>query len=152
FEGRAEPAITDPYRAYALDLAHKHLAEMQRHAGLAAAPLFSPAVGAFRQGMLVQIPLLLWSLPGQLTGAVLRDCLSAHYAGQPYIRVVPSQEHPAVLAPEGLNGTNNLELFVFANDQARTALLVARLDNLGKGASGAAVQNMELMLGLTQKK
>ena len=148
FEGRGDERIDDPYRAYALDLAHKHVREMQTHAGLAHPPLFTPAVGRFRQGMLVQIPLLLWSLPGTVGGGALRESLVRRFAGQSFVRVVPAAQNPKVLPPEGLNGTNRLELFVFENAAERTALLVARLDNLGKGASGAAVQNMDLMLGL----
>ena len=149
FEGRGAEVIDDPYRAYALDLAHKHVPEIQAHSGLAHPPLFTPAVGRFRQGMLVQIPLLLWSLPNRVGGGALRDSLARRYAGQRWVRVVPAAENPKVLPPEALNGSNRLELFVFENDDCGTALLVARLDNLGKGASGAAVQNMDLMLGLT---
>lgn len=148
FEGRGDEVISDPHRAYALELAHKHVPEIRVHAGLAHPPLFTPAVGRFRQGMLVQIPLLLWSLPGRVGGGDLRDSLRRRYQGQRHVGVVPLADNPKVLPPEALNGTNRLELFVFENAAERTALLVARLDNLGKGASGAAVQNMDLMLGL----
>ncbi len=148
FEGQGPEPITDPYRAYALELTHKHVPEMRVHSGLAHSPLFTPAVGAFRQGMLVQIPLLLWSLPNVVTGRDLHDALAERYAGQRFIRVMPYDARPKVLAPETLNGTNMVELFVFDNPADNAALLVARLDNLGKGASGAAVQNMDVMLGL----
>jgi N-acetyl-gamma-glutamyl-phosphate reductase len=112
-------------------------------------PLFTPAVGPFRQGMLVQVPLQLWSLPKKVTGHDIHQVLSARYEGRPFVRVMPFEPRPAsVLEPEALNGTNLLELFVFENRAAEQVLLVARLDNLGKGASGAAVQNMDLMLAL----
>lgn len=148
FEGKAAEPITDTYRDYALELAHKHRDEMRVHAGLAHTPLFAPAVGAYRQGMLVHIPLMLWSLPTVPTGRDLHETLAQRYAGERFVRVMPYDQRPKVLAPEALNGTNQLELFVFDNPAEKTALLVARLDNLGKGASGAAVQNMDLMLGL----
>lgn len=148
FEGRGPEPITDRHRAYALDLAHKHAPEMRVHSGLAHNPLFTPAVAAFRQGMLVQVPLPLWSLPAKVTGQRLHAVLAERYAGQRFVRVHAYDQRPKVLAPEALNGTNLLELFVFDNTAEETALLVARLDNLGKGASGAAVQNIDLMLDL----
>lgn len=149
FEQPGENHISDPYRMYALELAHKHVEEMRVHSGLAHKPLFTPAVGAFRQGMLVQVPLMLWSLPGNVTGDDLHRALLDRYQGQRFVEVMPRQPRPSVLAPQALNGTNLLELYVFDNPAERQALLVARLDNLGKGASGAAVQNIELMLGLS---
>jgi N-acetyl-gamma-glutamyl-phosphate reductase len=149
FEGSGPDRITDPYRAYALDLAHKHVPEIQVHGGLAHRPLFTPGVGAYRQGMLVQVPLLLWSIAGRPSSRAIHAALAAHYAGQRFVRVTPFDERPKVLGPEALNGTNLMEIFVFDNSKDETALLIARLDNLGKGASGAAVQNMDLMLGLT---
>jgi N-acetyl-gamma-glutamyl-phosphate reductase len=136
------------YRAYALDLGHKHAPEIARHGGLARKPLLTPAVASFRQGMLVTLPLLLWSLPGRPTAAELHRALVARYAGQRFVKVMPLEDRPRELLPDSLNGTNRLELFVFDNPAAETALLVARLDNLGKGASGAAAQNIDLMLGL----
>jgi N-acetyl-gamma-glutamyl-phosphate reductase len=139
----------DPYRLYALQLQHKHVAEMQLYGGLARAPLFWPGYGAWRQGMLVQVPLALSHLPGQPAGRDLHAALADRYAGQAFVTVMPFDERPAVLSPEALNGTNRMELFVFANDAAGHALLVARADNLGKGASGAAAQNVDVMLGLT---
>jgi N-acetyl-gamma-glutamyl-phosphate reductase len=148
FESKGPDRIDDIHRIYALDLAHKHRDEMRVHSGLTHIPLFTPAVGAFRQGMLVQIPLHLWSLPKPPRGQDLQATLADRYAGQRFVRVMPYDQRPKVLAPEALNGTNFLELFVFDNALEQTALLVARLDNLGKGASGAAVQNIDLMLGL----
>jgi len=145
YEGDAQ---TDPYFIYALTLEHKHVPEMRHYAGLSFTPLFVPSVGAFRQGMLVQVPLHLRMLPTGVSGPQIHEALVAHYAGQRYVRVMPFGDTPATLAPEALNDTNMLELFIFANPAAGQVLLVARLDNLGKGASGAAVQNLELMLGL----
>lgn len=135
--------------AYGLKLAHKHLPEMRKYAGLAHVPLFTPSVGSFRQGMLVEVPLNLWALPKKTTGPALRDALAAHYAGCNTIDVKPyASEPPAEINPEALNDTNLLELFVFDNPTAEQAILMARLDNLGKGAGRAALQNIELMLGL----
>lgn len=149
FEGQGPEPTAENYRLYGLGLAHKHLPEMRHYAGLAQPPLFVPAVGRFRQGMLVQVPLQLWSLPRRPSGRDLHAALAERYAGQRHVRVVPLAEvPPAGLEPEALNGSNDMELFVFANEESGQALLVARLDNLGKGASGAAVQNLELMLGL----
>jgi N-acetyl-gamma-glutamyl-phosphate reductase len=134
---------------YGLKLAHKHLPEMKMYSGLSHAPLFTPSVGAFRQGMLVHVPLQLWALPKSLTGKQLHDCLATHYAGKPYVEVKPfGGEPPAELNPEALNGSNQMELFVFENLKNEQAVLVARLDNLGKGAGRAALQNAALMLGL----
>lgn len=135
--------------SYGLKLAHKHLPEMQHYTGLAHPPLFTPAVGAYRQGMLVHVPLNLWSLPTPASGRQIAECLSAHYRGCQQMTVQPfAAEPPAALSPEALNGTNQLELFVFANEKSQQALLVARLDNLGKGAARAALQNVDLMLAL----
>jgi len=134
---------------YGLKLEHKHLPEMQKYTGLSHPPLFTPAVGAYRQGMLVQVPLNLWSLPKSVTGRQIFDCLTAHYTGKPHVNVAMfGGEPPAELNPEALNGTNQMDLFVFENAKNQQALLIARLDNLGKGAGRAALQNMGLMLGL----
>jgi N-acetyl-gamma-glutamyl-phosphate reductase len=135
---------------YALALNHKHLPEMQKYSGLAHSPLFTPAVGAYRQGMLVHVPLNLRSLPKTVTGRQLYECLDAHFSRKPNVKVAHfSTEPPRELNPEALNGTNQMELFVFENEKNRQAVLVARLDNLGKGAGRAALQNMGLMLGLS---
>ncbi len=136
------------YELYGLGLEHKHIPETQLFSRLARRPVFSPAVGHFRQGMLVSVPLHLDTLPGRPTGADLHDTLSRHYAGEPLVRVLPPTPD-GKLEPEALNDTDQLELRVFANEKHRQAVLVARLDNLGKGASGAAVQNIALMLGLS---
>lgn len=137
------------FELYALTLEHKHLPETQLYGGLTRRPIFVPSVGHFRQGMLVSIPLHLDTLPGRPSGAGLHAVLAERYAGCRHVRVMPL---PAAvkLEPEALNGTNDLELYVHASDKHRQAVLVARLDNLGKGASGAAVQNIRLMLGLQQ--
>jgi N-acetyl-gamma-glutamyl-phosphate reductase len=139
------------FQLYGLGLEHKHIPEIQRHAGLTRRPIFVPSVGHFRQGMLVSVPLHLDELPrradgGQRSGADLAQALAAHYGRAPGIEV--SAEPLARLEPEGLNHGDRMSLHVFANDAWRQAVLVARLDNLGKGASGAAVQNLRLMLGL----
>ena len=132
------------FELYALGLDHKHIPETMLHGGLTRRPLFVPSVGHFRQGMLVSIPLHLDTLPGHVTAVDLRAALAAHYTGSETVRVV--QGGAARLQPAELAGTDLLELYVFAEAAARHAVLVARLDNLGKGASGAAVQNLRLML------
>src|SRR4029079_14862255 len=121
--------------------------ETQLYAGLSRRPIFVPSVGHFRQGMLVSVPLHLDALPQQTRRADLHDALEDFYRGCDYVPVI----EPAAggkLEPQALNDTNRLELCVYANEARRQAVLVARLDNLGKGASGAAVQNLGLMLGL----
>jgi N-acetyl-gamma-glutamyl-phosphate reductase len=132
------------FELYALGLEHKHLPEIVAYARLTSRPLFVPSVGNFRQGMLVSIPLTLEALPGQPTAADLEAALKRHYEGAARVRVAmpPADGRLGALA---LNGTDDMEIFVFGNEIRRHALLVARLDNLGKGASGAAVQNLELM-------
>jgi N-acetyl-gamma-glutamyl-phosphate reductase len=155
FEQPTPGARPQAYGDYGLTLKHKHVGEMRQHGLLALAPLFAPSVGYFRQGMLVHVPLHTSVLPRVVTGAELHAALAEHYAGEAFIGVRPLNDTAALrdaafLEPEALNATNRLEIFVFANDAARQALLVARLDNLGKGASGAAVQNLNLMLGLPE--
>ncbi len=135
------------FELYGLGLEHKHVPETQLYSGLTRRPIFVPSVGHFRQGMLVSVPLHLDTLPGKPQGRDLHDALAAFYRGCENVRVV----EPAAggkLEPQALNDTNRLELRVYANEARRQAVLVARLDNLGKGASGAAVQNVGLMLGL----
>jgi len=135
------------FELYALGLEHKHIPETQKYGGLTRRPIFVPSVGHFRQGMLVSVPLHLDTLTGKPSGADLRAILAERYQGYSYITVV----EPAAdgkLEPQALNDTNILELSVHANETRRQAVLVARLDNLGKGASGAAVQNLALMLAL----
>jgi N-acetyl-gamma-glutamyl-phosphate reductase len=153
FEDEAALSFTrDAYRIYALGLEHKHVDEMQVHAGLAGRPLFAPAVGRYAQGMIVEVPLQLWAMPGLPTLSQLHEALAAAYAGARFVKVASLQEAASVrtLDPEGLNGTNQMKLHVFGNAAKGQARLVALLDNLGKGASGAAVQNLNLMLGLDE--
>ena len=140
-----------PFELYALGLAHKHIAEIMQYTGLTRRPIFVPSVGNFRQGMLVQLPLHLDLLPGQPTAADLHGALAAHYArtntAEQWVSVLPATDD-GKLAADTLADTNRLELRVFGNQDHRHVVLVARLDNLGKGASGAAVQNLQLMLGV----
>ena len=153
FENPAAPdPIATPFRVYALGLRHKHVPEIQARLGLAVRPLFVPGVGRFRQGMIVQVPLQLCALPGRPRAAALHEALARHYRGQRFVTVAPLEQSLAMnhLDPEDLNGTNELRLFVCANEAEGQAVLIAQLDNLGKGASGQAVQNMNLMLGLPQ--
>jgi len=146
----------EPYSPYGLKFAHKHVKEMQTYAGLKHSPIFVPAVGDFEQGMVVQVPLPLWTLDTPPTGEQLHSALTAHYQDEPFVKVMPYGDAEQLrdgnfLAAKRANHTNELHLFVFARDESQEALLVARLDNLGKGASGAAVQNMNLMLGLPEQ-
>jgi N-acetyl-gamma-glutamyl-phosphate reductase len=135
------------FELYALGLEHKHVPEIEFFAGLSRRPIFMPSVGHFRQGMLVSVPLYLDDLPGRPTGADLRETLRAFYEGSEHVTVAVGSR-PDKLEPEGLNGTDRLDLYVCANEPRGHAVLIAHLDNLGKGASGAAVQNLRLMLDL----
>ncbi|MES2195041.1 MAG: N-acetyl-gamma-glutamyl-phosphate reductase [Pseudomonadota bacterium] len=149
FEDGTAPA----FELYGLGFEHKHVPETQLYANLARRPIFVPSVGNYRQGMLVSVPLHLDTLQGKPDGADLHAALAKRYAGSKYVSVLPLENAAAKngrIEPEALNETNMLELYVFASEKYRQALLVARLDNLGKGASGAAVQNMRLMLGLAE--
>jgi N-acetyl-gamma-glutamyl-phosphate reductase len=149
FEDGSAPS----FELYGLGFEHKHVPEMQLYSRLMRRPIFIPSVGNYRQGMLVSVPLQLDTLPGKPGGADLQAALAKRYAGCTYVSVMPLQSDAARsgrIEPEALNETNKLELYVFASDKHRQAVLVARLDNLGKGASGAAVQNMRLMLGLAE--
>jgi N-acetyl-gamma-glutamyl-phosphate reductase len=136
------------FELYALGLEHKHIPETEAYGGLTRRPIFVPSVGHFRQGMLVSIPLHLDTLPGKPSAPDLLAALEARYAGSDTVRVAAA-DPAGRLEPQALNGSNQLELYVHANAAHRQAVLIARLDNLGKGASGAAVQNLSLMLGLT---
>lgn len=139
------------FELYALGLGHKHIAEIMQYGGVSTRPLFVPSVGNFAQGMLVQLPLHLNTLPGKPSVADLHAALAKHYAASngsdAWVSVVPTADITKLEAL-ALNNTNKMELRVFGNETYRQAVLVARLDNLGKGASGAAVQNLRLMLGL----
>ena len=142
-----EQGKAPPMELYALGLKHKHVPEIMRYTGLTRRPLFVPSVGNFVQGMLVQLPLHLDTLPGKPRAADLHAALARHYAGSTWV-TVELVTSDLKLDAVALADTNKMELRVFFNDEAGHALLVARLDNLGKGASGAAVQNLQLMLGL----
>jgi N-acetyl-gamma-glutamyl-phosphate reductase len=145
-----EAGIGPAFELYGLSLEHKHLPELQRYSGLTRRPIFVPSVGNFRQGMLVSVPLHLSMLKTGSTVGDLREALVKHYNGSAFIRVADEAETVGIkgrIEPQALNDTNRLELFVFGHDEQHQAVLVARLDNLGKGASGAAVQNIKLMLG-----
>lgn len=146
-ESAASPAVA-PSQIYGLALEHKHTPEIQAHAALSHRPLFVPAYGAYRQGIVLTIAIDLRLLPAHANGTSLHACLESHYAGQRHVRVIPlAQAHAMTqLDPQALNGTNDLQLGVFSNEQHGQVLLSAVFDNLGKGASGAAVQNLDLML------
>lgn len=153
FEDPAAPdAAKEPYRAYALGLEHKHTEEIRVHGGLSHRPLFAPAVGRFYRGMLVELPLQLWALPQKPAPAALHEALSGAYEGARFVGLASLADAEAMsgLDPEGVNHTNRLKLFVFGNERRGQARLIALLDNLGKGASGAAVQNLNLMLGIDE--
>jgi N-acetyl-gamma-glutamyl-phosphate reductase len=163
FEAPAPDGTADAYRTYSLQLVHKHVPEIVDRVGLKHRPVFAPSVGRYAQGMLVEVPLHLWNLPGQPKVDDLRQALAAAYAGEQFVLVADEAEtlalqksragaagYVAALDPEVLNGTNQMKLFVFGNDEHGQVRLVALLDNLGKGASGAAVQNLNLALGLDE--
>ncbi len=138
------------FEVYGLGLEHKHVPELMTYAGLKHRPIFVPSVGNFRQGMLVSIPLHLDQLPDQPSLGDLEATLAKHYAGSPMVRVVKgaAKDLGGRIAGETLAGSDALELYVFGKPELKQAVLVARLDNLGKGAAGAAVQNIKLMLGI----
>jgi N-acetyl-gamma-glutamyl-phosphate reductase len=147
YEQKGEQA--NAFLPYGLSLTHKHLPELQTYCGLSKTPLFTPAVGQFRQGMIVTVPLQLWTLAEIPTGAQLHAAIADHYAAIPdsFVDVAPLAD-ASDLDPKRYNDTNRMRLHVFANDQTAQAVLIAVYDNLGKGASGAAVQNLNLMLGV----
>jgi len=135
------------FELYALGLEHKHVPETELYCGLTRRPIFTPSVGHFRQGMLVSVPLYLDDLAGRPPGADLREAVRVFYEGCEHVKVMAGNGRDQ-LEPEALNGSNRLELYVWENNARHQAVLIARLDNLGKGASGAAVQNLRLMLDL----
>jgi len=149
----AKGAAAIPYLPYGLTLAHKHLPEMRHHAGLGRDPIFQPAVGNYAQGMLGAVPVFAHLITRKADGAALRDCLAAAYEGTAFIEVAPLEaiERSAAVTPEVLNNTNRMRLHVFAKEGQGQFLLVAVYDNLGKGASGAAVQNLNLMIGADER-
>jgi len=150
----------EPGGAYAYSMNHKHLPEMVKYTGLNRKPIFQPSVGTFAQGMVVSVPLHYSLLKDGSTGEEVHRVLSQYYDGSTFIKVMPLGEsgakeaglleRGAFLRPDALANTNNMELFVFHNDEEERMVLCARLDNLGKGASGAAVQNLNLSLGLDE--
>lgn len=148
----AADAGASAFRPYGLTLAHKHLPEMQRHSGLAHAPIFAPAVANTYRGMIVEVPLHLHALPGAPSVGHVHDALAAAYAGSPIVAVAPLEGSAAMtgVAIEHVGATDRLELFVFGNAASGQVRLVAALDNLGKGAAGAAVQNLNILAGLPE--
>ncbi len=153
FEAEDTPNFaTTPYRLYGLAMGHKHLPEMKFYGGLTATPVFSPAVGRYYKGMIVEVPLPLYALPGSPSLSDLHNALAAAYAKEECVEVADPETCRAMttLGPELLNGTNKIRLHVFGSEEPAQARLVAVLDNLGKGASGAAVQNLNIMLGLEE--
>ena len=153
YEDRSAPDYTEaPFRIYGLGLEHKHVDEIQAHGSLARRPLFVPSVGRFARGMIVQLPLQLDRLPGNPKGKDLQGVLAKHYRNCALVTVADLAATAAMtwLEPEALNGTDALKLYVFANDRRGHAVVMGLLDNLGKGAAGQAVQNMNLMLGLDE--
>ncbi len=147
-----EAGGAEAFRAYGLSLKHKHVPEMTLHTGLERPVLFSPAVAAYRQGMLVEVPLQLAALPSSPSVEVVHGALAEAYADCRFVEVAELETTEAMtgIDPEGLNGTNRMRLHVFGDRGGDQVRLVALLDNLGKGASGAAVQNLNLMLGLDE--
>lgn len=147
-----EAGGAETFRAYGLSLKHKHVPEMTLHTGLERPVLFAPAVGAYRQGMLVEVPLQLAALPSSPSVEVVHGALVQAYAEARFVEVADLEATEAMtgIDPEGLNGTNRMRLHVFGDRGGDQVRLVALLDNLGKGASGAAVQNLNLMLGLNE--
>jgi N-acetyl-gamma-glutamyl-phosphate reductase len=153
FENTDAPDHTQSVsRLYGLNLSHKHIPEMTLHAGLAHPPLFDPSVGRFHRGMLVEVPLQLWALPGTPTPRDIHAALARAYPDRPLVKVASLEDAAAArtLDAEILANSNGLTLYVFANEKARQARVVAAFDNLGKGAGGAAVQNLNIMLGLPE--
>ncbi|MEK9722180.1 MAG: N-acetyl-gamma-glutamyl-phosphate reductase [Rhodospirillaceae bacterium] len=148
----ADNYTDDAFYAYGLGLSHKHVPEITRWSGLSHAPVFVPSVGRYHRGMLVQVPLALWALPGAPTAEAVHAALADHYAGRRFVNVAPLTETAAMtkLDPEDLNGTNELRLHVFANPKTEQAVVMGLIDNLGKGASGQCVQNMNIMLGVPE--
>jgi N-acetyl-gamma-glutamyl-phosphate reductase len=153
FENRDSADFTRTVvRTYALTLEHKHVPEMTGRAGLKHPPVFAPEVGRYYRGMIVDVPLQLWSLPGAPRAADVHAVLAETYKGRPFIEVASLAEARGLktLDAELLKNTNRLKIYVFANEKAQQVRLVAVFDNLGKGASGAAVQNLNIMLGLPE--
>lgn len=145
----SDPAIA--FRAYGLAMAHKHLPEMRKYAGLTSEPVFSPSVVPAHRGMIVDVPLPLSSMPGATSAAFLESGLTGHYGGSAVVKVRSHAEPPAeMLLNQGTDAWDGLDLHVFTSEDGAQARLIAVLDNLGKGASGAAIQNLNIMCGLPE--
>jgi len=153
FEDASSSAEMEAWSAYGFTLKHKHIPEMAKYSGLKANPIFQPQIGKFPQGMVVSVPLH-YSWMKQGNGKQIHDVYTQHYLNSNFVKVMPYEfkdfTRNAFLTPDNLKNTNFLELFVFDNVQDEMCLLCARLDNLGKGASGAAVQNLNIALGLDE--
>ena len=150
FENETAPNFTRAtFRIYAMQMEHKHVPEMQLHSGLNHRPLFAPSVGRFYRGMLVEVPLQLWAVPGDPSVKAIHSALADGYANEPLIEVIGPEQASArkILDAEELRDTDRLRIYVFGNEARRQARVVALLDNLGKGAAGACVQNLNAMLG-----
>jgi len=151
----------EPWSGYGFALKHKHIPEMAKYSNLGKEPIFQPQIANFDQGMLVSVPLHYAWLKEGTTGQKIHDAIAKHYEESEFITVMPAGEDAVrdagllerggFLRPDTLKNTNKMEMFVFYNDEAGQAVLCARLDNLGKGASGAAVQNMNIALGFDEK-
>jgi N-acetyl-gamma-glutamyl-phosphate reductase len=137
----------ETFRTYGLTLQHKHVGEMQAHAHLKHPPIFAPSVGRFYRGMLVEVPLNLWALKGHPSVKEVHECLAETYVKEALVDVASLEDGHTTLDAEILKGTDRLKLFVFGNETRGQARLIAALDNLGKGAAGAAVQNLNIMTG-----
>lgn len=148
----ADNHTTDNFQVYGLSLEHKHAPEIHKYSGLNHRPLFVPSVGRYAQGMIVQIPLQLWALPSAPKPTEIHAVLADYYAGRRFVTVATLEDTAAIsrLQPEALNDSNELRLHVFGNEAEAQVVLMGLLDNLGKGASGMAVQNMNIMLGLDE--
>lgn len=150
----------EPWSGYGFSLKHKHIPEMAKYSLLGKAPIFQPQIATFDQGMVVSVPLHYAWLKEGTTGQIIHDVIAKHYEDSEFISVMPAGEaavkeaglleRGGFLRPDTLKNTNKMEMFVFYNDEAGQAVLCARLDNLGKGASGAAVQNLNLALGFDE--
>ena len=150
FEDNNADSFTDEvFRTYGLNLAHKHVPEMQMHSGLSHAPVFAPSVGRFYRGMIVEVPLPLWALPAKPSVGDVHKVLADAYSGEKLVEVASLREAAEMktLDAEALANTNRMKIYVFGNEKHGQSRLVAVLDNLGKGAAGAAVQNLNVMMG-----
>lgn len=152
-EYEAKTHDAPPFMPYGLLQKHKHVPEMLNYSGLTHQPVFQPAVGNYAQGMIGSVPLSLWALPGKPATADIHGLLVERYKDSTFLSVAPLDdfERSADILPEVLNGTNTMKLHVFGNDETGQALILSIYDNLGKGASGAAVQNLNLMIGADEE-